>query len=310
MQPVVVQPVAQDNHIGVAPAPDDIFKNVRNRRTPAEDTWGVGGSVSYIPDHAEYIKGKGNFVYYRGWGEQPAPLFPSKTIAPVEAIYAVSSAKRYTVNTLRFITQIYKRKRLSRFCQLFNDMCDTMLMPYYLEDGYYCAVAKNVSAFVEQLLVEFRVEREVAKKTGEIFGTFFEFDNAYRYRIQDLSCETTKDELMRNLPSELKRLSKIQATRELVGNGGGAEVVRRFHAAAKILTILWYTPFRGKIKRAISVMDIESMRMDEADFYHMILYGDYNARGMSIEERMAVYMTYHGTDQSKWPPRILIKPNA
>jgi hypothetical protein len=296
-----------DTHIGVAPAPDYIFKNRRNRAAPAQETWGLSGTISYLPDHAEYVDGNGNpanLVYYRGWGNQPAPLFPSKTIAPVEAIYAITPSKRLFINILRFLSTIHKRGRINRFFEYFNDVALMTLSPFLLDNERYCGTAKNVRAFTRTLLRELWVKDDVASQSGEIFGCFFEFDNAYRIRVQDMAGETTTEVLCQNLPKELNRLVALMATRE---NVPGDTVPNRFRSGIVVLKWLWHIPFfRNKLKKAIKAVDLSQVRMDEADFYHAILYGDYNSRGMDIDERIAIYTKYHGPDQSLWPPRIRI----
>lgn len=293
--------------LGIPLPPDYIFKGRGNRYAPAQSVWGVQGTVSYIPDHAEYVENVGNFVYYKGWGNQPAPKFPSKTIAPVEAIYSSAIPKRMTINALRFLSSIHKKGRLTRLFGYYNDICNMTLGMFYLRDGFYCPTARGVKSFVSTLLQEFGVEPEVAGKTGEICSTFFEFDNAYRLRIQDLAGETTKEALIKDLPRELNRLLGILSERETLP-GGGRQVVERFSSGAKLLKWAWrFPPFRKKLRKAIEMTNLEAMRLDEADMYHALLYGDYNAKGKTEKERLEMYAGYHGSDQAKWPPRILIR---
>lgn len=298
--------------VGIPPPPDYIFKNRGNRLAPAQQVWGVGGSVSYIPKGAEYIAGKGNFVHYMGWGEQPAPLFPSKTVAPVEAIASINTPKRLTMSAVKFFATLNKGKingknRRSRLVKVFNEMCDIGLWIFYLKDEYYSGTANQVRNFVKTLLMSLGVDEEESNRTGEIFGCFFEFDNAYRGRVQDLACETSIEKLSSDFPNELKRLVDVLASRETNG-GGGQAVVERFHSGTTVLKWIWRVPFvKSRIRKALHAMDLDKMKADEADFYHMILYGDYNAQGKTWEERLQVYVSYHGTDQAKWPPRILIR---
>lgn len=309
-QKALQAPQSQEIKIGIAPPPDHIFKFRKNRAAPAQDIWGAGGTVSYIPQRAEYIEGEGNFVYH-----YMVP-FPSKTVAPVEAIHAIAGAKRLTINELRFFASIspldiFTRKGRSRiitsFFRYFNDTADMMAVGFYLEDGYYCKFAKEVRKAVKTFLMAIGVEEDVADHSGEIFACFFEYDNAYRTRPQDLASETTKEALLTNLPKELDRLISIQATRETVPNGG-QEVVKRFRAAAKVLKYAWWFPkTRKALKQAIEAVDLEKCRMDEADIYHTILYGDYNVGGKVLEERIKLLEQYHGLDQANWPPRIMIR---
>lgn len=301
---------------GIPLPPDDIFKfRGRNRTNMSQEVWGVGGTVSYIPERADYVDGKGNFVHYAGFkgdmnGQKvdlPAPLFPSKCVAPVHTIYALAGPKRMIRNTIAFLSSMHKAGRINRFFDLYNDACELALTPFFLKSGYYSPVAKELALLTESLLKEFWVTEEVAKRTGEIVAMFVEHDNAYRLRVQDFAGETNIEQLLLNLPKELQRLIAIQATREVV-QGGGQQVVDRFKSGARLFKWAWMLPpLRRKIRRALSKINIKNMELDEADFYHALLYGDYNARGKTQDERLAIYATYHGPDQAKWPPRILIR---
>lgn len=307
--------------IGITPPPDHIFKFRRNRLAPAQNVWGVNGrgTISYAPERAEYIEGEGNFVYYYG-----VP-FPSKTVAPVEAIHAVAGAKRLALNAMRFLSSrdalvpmlslafIGKKRRgrlLTNSLNYFNDIADMMITPYYLEDGYYCKLVKELRKFTETLFIKLGVEKATAEKTAEIAGTFFEYDNAYRFRPQDLAGETTMDALLENLPKEIDRLLAIQSERETVPIGG-QEVVKRFKSIAKIMKIAWKIPHLRKIIRnCLKEVNLENCKMDEGDIYHTILYGDYNVKGKPLEERLKLLVGYHGEDPAKWPPRIEIRQNG
>lgn len=158
--------------IGIAPPPDHIYKINRNRMAPANDIWGTG-TISYIPDHAEYIDGKGCFVFYKGLLDMPAPAFPSKTVAPPQDIHAVNSIKRIIATGLKVAS---KKSSLTPW-GLLNNLCEALIsvgemtvLPYYLEDGYYCPLVKEIRKFVQTLLMELGVKEPIAIKTGEIIA--------------------------------------------------------------------------------------------------------------------------------------------
>lgn len=306
--------------VGIEYPPDHVFKFKQNRIAPSQEVWGQG-SVSYVPDHAEYIKGEGSFVYYRGLGEQPAPPFPSRCVAPVQAILATNAIKRITINVLRFISSpearlmlivglIGKKKRqelATNACKQYNHIADSILQPYYLEEGYYCRFVTELQRFTTALFVEIGVPADIAKKTGEIIGLMFEYDNAYRFRLHDILNDTTKEQLKENLPKEIQRLLEIEQSREMIKVN---DMTDKFRSGAKVLEYAWKIPsLRKTIRKAIDSIDFDRIKMDEADIYHTCLYGDYNVRGKTLEERLKILEGYHGTDQRFWPPRIMVKQN-
>lgn len=300
--------------IGIPYPPDYIFKRQSVRQAPANDVWGQG-TVSYIPERAEYIDGEGTFVYYRGVS------LPSHCVAPVQAIYATNAIKRIMISVFRFLasremmipilsTALIGKKRRARLltqaCQQFISIGDITVYSHKLGDGYYCKLAKETRKFVRTFLVALGVDGPTADQTGELIGMMFEYDNAYRFRIQDLMGETSKEQLLANFPKEMARLLGILASRETHGDGG-AQVVERFSKGLKVLRYIWYSPLRKCIIKAIEGLDVEGCRMDESDLYHTLLFGDYNVKGRTLEERYGVLREMHGDDMNKWPPRIIIR---
>lgn len=318
--PIVATPVSPETgtpmKVGIEQPPDHIFKHRKNRLAPAQDVW--GRTVSYAPQRAEYIEGKGAFVWYYG-----VP-FPSKTVAPIEAIYAINGVKRLLISTLRVISSreawipmgslilIGRRRRatlLNTACTYFNAMADVMVAPYYMDDGYYCGVVKEIRKFTETLLINLGVDEATGKKTAEIIGMLFEYDNAYRFRLHDVMNEANKEAFLTDFPKEIKRLLQLMAVREnLNEKRNWNDVTNKFETGGKILKVLWYIPFlRKSLKRAIESMDFNNWKLDEADIYHTLLFSDYNVQGKTLDERVKIMESYHGTDMEKWPPRIEIR---
>lgn len=301
--------------IGIEAPPDYIFKYRRNRQAPAQDMW--GRTVTYAPQRAEYIEGKGCFVYYYGLD------IPSKTVAPVEAINAVNGVKSLVINALRIFASkearlplvgllfIGKKSRgilLNNICSRFNNIADKSLMPFYLNDGYYCGLARELRVFARTFLVELGVEDEAADKSAEILGLMFEYDNAYRWRVQDLLTESSIELLTNNLPQEIQRLISIEQSRE---NLEVNDVTDKFRNGGKLIKYAWWIPsIKKQLIKALKTMNLESCKLEKEDIYHTLLYGDYNVQGKKIEERVKILESIHGSDMTKWPPRIEIRSNG
>lgn len=289
--------------VGIPPPPDYIFKFRKNRQAPAQEVWGAG-TVTYLPERAEYLEGIGNFVYYKGVD------LPSRTVAPVEAIFAINIPKRITVQLLKFIATLHKRGRVNRFFQYYAETMELFLQPFYLEDAYYCKPAKEIRKLTQGIVKAMGVVEEVASRIAEMIAMVIEFDNAYRWRIQDLAGEASKEALRKNLPKELKRLIGILGEREAIV-GGGQHVVQRFKNGARIVNFAWYIPtWRKKMRKALEDLNLDNLKMDQADIYHTLLYGDYHTGGKNQEERFAMYRAIHGIDMATWPPRIIIRSNT
>lgn len=334
--------------VGIPFPPDHIFKYRKPRVNAAQGIWGTG-SVSYIPYRAEYREGEGNFVFYRGLGEQPPPKYPSECVAPVDAIYAINPPKRRLINDIRLLSSkearfllgtlalMGKKRRarlLNKYLEMFNNEADITLTPFYLGDGYYCKPVKEIRKFIQNFLMAIGVKEFIAEKTGEVIGSMFEYDNAYRFRFQDLASETTKEKLYEDFPRELERLIQIYETRDIhtgqVFGGGTTGVEVKLKSLHLIIKLAWHIPsLRQAIKKGVEAINIENCGLNPETIYHTLLYGDYNVAGKRFQcepckeasfkrtdgilticpncERAWAYQQIHGPDQSKWPPRIMIR---
>jgi hypothetical protein len=299
--------------VGYTYPPDYVWKNRQTHQAPAKAI-SQGMGYTYIPDHAEYIKGKGTFVYYKGYKDQPPPKFPSRNVAPEDAVYAVAGVKRNLLAVLRFLgtkemrwvlgfvalgTRKWQTRLLTNALNEFNASSEVLLYPFYLNEDYYCEVGSEIGNATIEFLTTLGIREETAQKTGEIVATMIEFDNVYRWRLQDTMGYARKDDMLYNFPSEVERLLKIEASHEV-----HADMAPKFSSIGKMLKLAWKIP---RIKKALQVsiqsIDFDKCKLDEGEIYHTILYDGYQTQGRTLDERIKLYETYHGTYRSKWPPR-------
>lgn len=119
-------------------------------------------------------------------------------------------------------------------------------------------------------------------------ATIFEYDDAYRYRIEDIASETTKEALMKNPRKEIKRLTEIFMQRE------------KTHATDMIGRISWLLSLllvHPRIKKAfitaVSKLNLKRLQLDNADRYHVLIRADYDFTGLSLEDRKRIYTEFH-----------------
>lgn len=319
-------------NIGIPPPPDHIFKYRQKRQNVAQGIWGKG-TISYIPYRAEYIPGEGNFVYYSGITEEQAkrykignhaidaPRFPSRCVAPVDAIYAVNSAKRAIMTQLKLFSSeemkwpmlslliLGKKKRknfIEKAIRLFKLQADLTMNAFWLKDEYYCPLANEARKFVAAFLCDLGVSYEAAWEISELAAAAIEFDNAYRFRLHDLANEADPAALKNDFLKEAHRLLALLKKRE----NKDMSVYERFAYAEKILLRIWKLPSaRRALTKASAAVQWEKVKLSEADIYHQLLYGDYDTQGKTQEERFEIYRAYHGKDIGYWPQRIMISSN-
>ena len=138
-------------------------------------------------------------------------------------------------------------------------------------------------------------------KTAEIIATLFEYDDAYRYRLNDLMSETKKDTMLKHFPREIKRLLAIDAARET-----SKGVNEKFKNIYRLLRVLCLIP---KVKRAIiqglKAVDWKGWQLTESEIFHTFLWNDYNVQGKKDDERQAYYEAIFRGKQK--PQQIKIK---
>ncbi len=289
--------------------PDYLYQNRQDRINPQNAVMGEGW-VTYIPKETHFIEGKGIFVEWEG-----VPFW-SKGIASKEAIYAISMPKRVFIEAFKMLANksmilplmiafLFKRqKNLRLACEYLINVADLTMFPFYIQEEYEMAIAKEIRIAIKEFLKGLGVAEDLGLKVGKIIGSFIEYDNAYRYRLQDIMMEINKEKLLKDFPSEVNRMLRILAEREV----GNLFTIEKFATIGKVLTLSWKIPFIKKaIKASIQTTNFDNMKLDEADLYHTYLYGDYNVGGLSFKERIEKLREIHGEDESKWPPRILTR---
>ena len=122
--------------------------------------------------------------------------------------------------------------------------------------------------------------RDRIEKLVYCLAMIMEFDNAYRWRVQDILGNINKDNLRENPTKEIKRLFNIFIERDF-GIQDRIIVIKKI-----VLFLLLFKKFRTLVMQFLLELDIDKVKLDEADFYFCLMRKSYNYRGLSFEERM------------------------
>ncbi len=164
-----------------------------------------------------------------------------------------------------------------------------LAMGNILKRERYSTPCREIWAFVETLLTELGFSPALSFDIARIMATVIEYDDAYRYRFEDLMTEINKDALVAKPRQEIKRIMDIFNVRELAPN---AKIV--FSAIGKLLGILILHPkFKRAFVKACAGADFSRMSLDNADRYHVLLMGDYDYTGRTSAQRMDIYKAFH-----------------
>lgn len=277
----------------------DIFLN---RQTSSEYLQGTPESVIKENPHAniiDYVElNNGIYVHYKG-----IP-YPKKGYPFPEAVAQINVIKRVLIDTcalllskelaLGFITFILfpKRiKRIEKILEILATTCYPTISKYMVKPELMTQFSSEFQGIVFGFLANMGISVKTSKKIAYIFGAIFEYDNAYRYRLEDLFTETTKEKLSSSPIKESRRILKMYLQREKHGRNYKYKTKRyvsdKFKSVYFILVLLLLIPKMKKaFIKAIDRSEFNRLQLDDIDKYWCKNRHDYDFFGQSLEERM------------------------
>lgn len=276
---------------------------------PADDVFGSSnvlethivhvGQKYPIYERTEYPAGGGIYVYYRGM------KFPKKGFPFPEAVWGNDVVKRISTMTLNILfskdTLVFmplflilpwkkKMKVLHTIISGYTRAADWIAKSHFLKIERMSNPCRSLYHMTCDFLKRIGLERDL--KLAMHLATMIEYDDAYRYRLEDVFSETSREELLKAPIKETRRLIQIFFSRELVG-----------HVKDKFKMLAWGAPLillhprvRRAFKQTLRAMTDEQfdmLKLDNADRYHVLLRGDYNFTGRSFAVRQKIYIDFH-----------------
>lgn len=282
------------NEATVVTPRDDIFVH----RTAHEESLLGPGLRFHIFERVEYPETGGIFIYYRGL-KYPKKGFPfPEAIAAnnilkrnLRSLLVILGGKDLIFPMLAFAVQPWKVKMraVSRALSEINRIAWSTIYPYVLQDERYAAPVKEYGKFVSAFLrsIGCGYEEEMSK----IVKTLIEYDDAYRYRIEDMVSEANKYELIKTPRQEVDRLLGEYLKREKA-----EQVVAMVKALRLLLSVLLLHPrIRKAFRAGVEAVDFNVAGLDKADAYHVLNWLDYDFWGLPFETRMKLFVGEHTT---------------
>lgn len=238
-----------DIEYGIPKPPAFLFENyVAPRDLIAQET-----SVVNIIEKVDVSEGI--LFYYQG------ATYPRKGWPFDDAIFAINIAKRAFLQLLHPSSIFGWKKNVDNFVRT----AEYALKGVYMEPKHMTPVAQEI------LKLPFG-------KVSKIMAHIFEYDDAYRYRLQDIVSECDVHMLFANPSGECIKLIDILISRET------SEVMkakwRKLYFFAWLLIPLKFW-FIDKLKG----VDFDQFKPDDGDKYWMSMWNGYNFMGETFEER-------------------------
>lgn len=223
--------------------------------------------------------------------------FPSKGMPFHDAVHAIDGVKRLLINTVRFLSSKPLRYFLPLFALIPPPLQRKILRSAVEQfaDFGFCSLHRVSSLLNPRFLCD--AAREVYRAGMEMAGDDFsmknfvktlahvlEYDDAYRYRIQDMFEVMNKEDLLRDPGKELARVLLIAADR-------GEGTREKFEIFAKLLPLIFMLKVvRKPVIEFFSKVEFKKMYLDELDWYKCLIWSGYDFRGIEIEKRISARM--------------------
>lgn len=234
----------------------------------------------YLIEKMEAVEHFGMCVYYKG-----VP-YAKKGFPTPEAIFAINQIKKILLEGSRqlkspLILLWLATTNKTELCRSFNVVFDKIFGNFRMKEEFMCRSAFNFANFLHSLLKDIGVDNVVAKEFAFNLAQILEYDDAYRYRIQDIMQELRVDLFTTSPKKEIKRLFNIFKQRS------ENHVPNKFVNIVNVLTLS--TVFLSK-KLIQHVLFLKQMSLDDHDKYWVCLRDDhYNYLGLSSTERHDLY---------------------
>ena len=146
---------------------------------------------------------------------------------------------------------------------------------FRLKDDKFCVAVRELNrAFAED-------GSELAIEIRNALGMLIEFDNAYRYRFQDIIVELDQERLKRAPIRELLRLLEIISKREKT-----EEIRDTWKLLRMLVRFFLFTDseLRNTLVGALSRLDLSKMALDEDDRHYCLKRQDYSFHFMEEKQ--------------------------
>jgi len=233
----------------------------------------VDGKTKFAPK-IEYIKGEGVLSYYRGVSY---PAYGAQTPDAMKALNQMKRLLRYTALLCKnplFLVGLYAVRTTAM--DYFNKIVDGDIGEHSIKSEYLCKCANAVEQFMYQMTGNMTFANNIAQVP--------EYDDAYRYRVQDIFTELDVEAFIKNPYKELDRLASLYIERE--ERVGVRDKVNSILRLAKLA--LHIPSVRKKISENVHLL--KRGAFDKNDRYWVsVTDNGYKYFGVEIDERLKSY---------------------
>ena len=216
--------------------------------------------------------------------------YPQKGYPQAESIFNVNVAKRLMIQGLKYFSKHlyalpFTTKGVENLLQSYNEVSLKIISADVLNTSFLTSLSLELGKLTTTFLYNIGISEKVAVDFGKIIACMFEYDNAYRFRIQDLFHASTKEAMIKNPYKEISRLLVLSKERDSEG------VSVKFRYIKPLLFIAFLIPrVKRQFIKTLELIDFSKLQFDEIDLYWVSMRTDYNFLGMEAQERADIYL--------------------
>jgi len=237
------------------------------------------GKTTKSVKRVEFPKEGGIFVFYSD-DELPSKGFPcSETVENVDEMKKEGKAIAWGIQRIisgsklkTFLLFLIFRKQVWEMARAIVESMWALIKRYRSKPIMYCQCVREIYRVFDIAIVreDDQIVRGVIEKIRDIVCMFLEFDDAYRYRFQDVFIELNQEEFNRNPERELIRIMDILISRDTIVPKNKWEMVKKF-----ISLMMVQKRIRKIITNMVREINLKEIAMDEIDNHYSQIKGGY-----------------------------------
>jgi len=203
-------------------------------------------------------------------------VYPCKGFHYNDTVEIVDEVKKTLMGFLRGFFGGMKRNPIKmvvfllffrgQFQVIFNELLmelNTRLGRVQQKPQYYCMSGRELYRTFNKMIIWYPRWKTQIEYIRNIVCMIWEYDDAYRYPAQDVFEEFNPENARKDIIGEIRRLINVYMERDFRGTS------LKFERISKLLVLIRCMPkYRQALERFFLELDINQIKLDEADCYH------------------------------------------
>lgn len=217
--------------------------------------------------------------------------YPKKGWPFRDALLTIDALKRFIISSIRFVLafpkNLFTGNVIRSAMEQYSDFSFVIIKEHgtYWKPQYYCTMVREMYRVAIEMATD-----EVETRFVKALCTIFEFDDAYRWFVQDGLAIMDLKAFLKNPSKEIRRVLLVMASR-------GEGTREKFEKFANFFWLVLKIPvIQRTVLTFFSKVDMEKLYLSEDDWYWCLVWNGYDFGGKSLPYRRS----YRESVDAKW----------